>query len=103
MMAVRIIGLVTCIVGIAFGLTLSKVIQLKPFLTDFLNLAEPGASGGITLMVSVILLFSWTYFRESAVKRMGYVYAERLFESLNSLPKKRKTGTTSQEKSVQKE
>lgn len=90
MRAMRPIGIFSCLVGGALGLVLSGVIQLKPILVDFSNLAEPGLPGGITLAVAISLLVAWVYFDESAVKRMGYVYAERLFESLKSLPNSRK-------------
>lgn len=90
MLAVRPIGVLTSLVGILLGLVLSKAIQLKPLGFDFSNLAEPSLAGGMTLAVSTILLLSWAYFNEASVKRMGYVYAERLFESLRSLPSKRK-------------
>lgn len=91
MMAVRYIGIITSLAGITFALVLSKVLLLKPISLDFANLAEPGMVGGITLAVSLLLLSGWAfYFNEAAVKRIAYVYAERLFESLKNLPNKRK-------------
>lgn len=93
MLAVRPIGFTTSLLGILFGLILSKVIELKPLNFDLSNLSEPGLAGGMTLAVSVILFISWIYFSEASVKRMGYVYAERLFESLRSLPSVRKKNT----------
>jgi hypothetical protein len=94
MLAMRPIGILACVLGIVLGLLLSKIIQFHPLSFDVLNLIAPGASGGMTLVVSVALLFSWTHFDKNQVKRMGYVYAERLFESLHSLPTKRQTSTT---------
>jgi hypothetical protein len=94
MLAMRPLGIISSLIGILFGLVLGKVIQLKPIAVDISNLADPGLAGGITLAVSAALLVSWAYFSESAVKRMGYVYAERLFECLNSLPSKRKPRAT---------
>lgn len=76
--------------GIVFGLVLSNVIQLKPLALDFSNLAEPGLAGGISLAVSLAMIFAWLNVNELAVRRMGIVYAERLFECLNALPAKRK-------------
>ena len=88
MFAMRPIGVLTCFLGILLGLELSKALQFHPLAFDVLNLATPGPSGGITLVVSIALLFFWAHFNEDQVKRIGYVYAERLFESLNSLPEK---------------
>lgn len=90
MLAVRPIGVLTSLIGIIFGLVLSDAIQLKPLNFDFSNLASPSIAGGMTLAVATMLLLSWIYFNERSVKLMGYVYAERLFESLQSLPTKRK-------------
>ncbi|WP_241495774.1 hypothetical protein [Paraburkholderia monticola] len=88
MFAMRPVGVFTCVLGILLGLVLSKALQFHPLAFDVLNLAAPGPSGGITLVVSIALLFFWAHFNEDQVKRIGYVYAERLFESLNSLPEK---------------
>lgn len=96
MLAVRPLGTLSSLAGIALGLVLSKVLQLSPLELDFAKLAEPGLAGGVTLAVSVTQLLTWTYFTESAVKRMGYVYAERLFDSLRSLPTKRKRTVSSE-------
>ncbi|MDR8399524.1 hypothetical protein NE850_24755 [Paraburkholderia sp. USG1] len=88
MFAMRPVGVFTCVLGILLGLVLSKALQFHPLAFDVLNLVAPGPSGGITLVVSIALLFFWAHFNEDQVKRIGYVYAERLFESLNSLPEK---------------
>ncbi|MDP1656474.1 MAG: hypothetical protein Q8K91_04410 [Hylemonella sp.] len=90
MLAMRPIGFATSMLGIVFGLVLSNVIQLKPLALDFSNLAEPGLAGGISLAVSLAMIFAWLNVNELAVRRMGIVYAERLFECLNALPAKRK-------------
>lgn len=94
MLAVRPIGVLISLAGVLLGLVLSKAIQLRPLVIDFSNLADPGLAGGVTLAVAAALLMSWSYFTEASVKRMGYVYAERLFESLRSLPTKRKSAAT---------
>lgn len=95
MLAVRPIGILSSLAGIALGLVLSEMLQLNPLAVDFSKLAEPGLAGGMTLAVSTTLLLSWTYFSEFSVKRMGYVYAERLFESLRSLPTRRNRAVSS--------
>lgn len=90
MLAMRPVGFSTTLLGILFGLVIAKVIQLKPMAYDFSNLAEPGLAGGVSLTISFVLIFAWMSVNEPAVRRMGNVYAERLFESLNALPTKRK-------------
>lgn len=94
MRAMRMLGVCSCLVGIVFGLILSKTIRLQTLSVEFSNLADPGLAGGITLALSVGLLAAWAYFTETAVKTMGYVYAERLFETLQTLPNKRKGEST---------
>lgn len=90
MLAMRPIGIATTVLGILFGLVIAKVVQLKSMAYDFSNLAEPGLAGGVSLTISFVLIFAWMNINEPAVRRMGYVYAERLFESLYALPTKRK-------------
>lgn len=89
MLAMRPVGIATASLGILFGLVLSKVVQLGTWSLNTSNLAEPGLAGGITLFTSTILLVAWSSVNKTAVRQMGYVYAERLFECLPSLPKKR--------------
>jgi len=90
MLAMRPVGFASTLLGTLFGLVIAKVIQLKPMAFDFSNLAEPGLTGGISLGMSLVLIFAWMNVNETAVRRMGNVYAERLFESLKGLPTKRK-------------
>ncbi|GAB2812296.1 hypothetical protein GCM10027276_11480 [Comamonas piscis] len=95
MLAMKPIGIVTCVIGLFYGLVLAGVVELDPLATNLVNLARPGLAAAMTLMISVALLASWLfYFDADAVKRIGFAYAERLFECLPSLPsvvKNRKT------------
>lgn len=46
----------------------------------------PGIVAGITLTVSFALLAAWLfYFTPATIRRVGNVYAERLFEHLSGL------------------
>jgi hypothetical protein len=90
MLAMRPIGLTTCLLGAFFGLVRSNAIQLKTMTLDLSKLADPSMVGGISLTLSLVLIFAWLSTNEMSVRRMGNVYAERLFESLKSLPTKRK-------------
>ncbi|SDH71139.1 hypothetical protein [Propionivibrio dicarboxylicus] len=89
MLAVRPIGVLSCFISFLVGLVLSGALQLNPLAVDMTKLATPDLAGGMTLAVATTLLLSWIYFNDRSVKLMGYVYAERLFESLQSLPTKR--------------
>jgi hypothetical protein len=89
MLAMRPVGILICILGIVLGLLLSKVINIHPLAFNADNLLLPGAAGGMTLIVAIALLFFWSHFSADQVRRIGYVYAERLFESMKSLPTKR--------------
>lgn len=82
MSAMRPFGFVSSMLGMGVGVVLSKTVQLHPFDVDFDRLT---AAGGITFVVSLALLLAWLYFTHDAVRRIGYVYAERLLESLRPL------------------
>jgi hypothetical protein len=87
MLAMKPAGIVSCLLGIAYGLLIANILQVVPPHFDPVHLADPGLSAGLTLLVSLALLAAWLlYFDQGAVRRMGFVYAERLFECLPSLP-----------------
>lgn len=97
MLAMKPFGISACVLGVVYALVIAEVLQVLPF--DFLpvNLADPGLATGLTLLISLLLLVAWVfYFDREAVRRMGFVYAERLFECLSSLPptSARKSGIT---------
>lgn len=87
MLAMKPVGIVSCILGIIYGLLIAKVLHVVPPHVDPMRLADPGLAAGLTLLISLALLAAWLlYFDQGAVRRMGFVYAERLFECLPSLP-----------------
>lgn len=87
MLAMKPVGIVSCILGILYGMLIAKVLQLASPHFDPVHFADPGLAAGLTLLISLALLAAWLlYFDQSAVRRMGFVYAERLFECLPSLP-----------------
>jgi hypothetical protein len=86
MLAMKSVGVVSCFLGIIYGLLIAKILQVEPPHWVPVNFADPGLAAGLTLLISLALLAAWLlYFDENAVKRMGFVYAERLFECLPSL------------------
>ena len=87
MLAMKPVGIVSCLLGIVYGLLIAKILQVVPPHFDLEHLADPGLAAGLTLLISLALLAAWLlYFDQGAVRRMGFVYAERLFECLPSLP-----------------
>ncbi|MBW8067118.1 MAG: hypothetical protein GJU73_06690 [Ferrovum sp.] len=87
MLAMKSVGILSCILGILYGLLIAKVLQVAPPHFDPLHFADPGLAAGLSLIVSLALLAAWLlYFDQDAVRRMGFAYAERLFECLPSLP-----------------
>jgi hypothetical protein len=87
MLAMKPIGIVTCLLGLVYGLALAGVVDLDPLAVNLVNLARPGLAAAMTLVISVVLLATWLfYFDADTVKRIGFAYAERLFECLPSLP-----------------
>ncbi|MGE6637319.1 hypothetical protein [Ectopseudomonas khazarica] len=86
MLAMKPVGIVSSILGIVYGLLIAKVVQVTPPHFYPVHFADPGLAAGLTLLISTALLAAWLlYFDQSAVRRMGFVYAERLFECLPSL------------------
>lgn len=88
-----------CLNGILYGLLIAKVLQVTPPHFSPANFADPGLAAGLTLLISIALLATWLlYFDQGSVRRMGFVYAERLFECLPSLssaaPRKRAAKST---------
>ncbi|WP_321928559.1 hypothetical protein [Burkholderia cenocepacia] len=81
MLAMKPIGLTTSAIGMFFGLLQSQVVQFAPLQIQVSKLLAPGTAAGITLFGATAILFSWLYFTEAHLKRIGYAYAERLFES----------------------
>lgn len=99
MLAMKPVGVAACILGLGYGLVIAKAIQLAPLALVLSNLADPGLPAALTLMVSGALLAAWLlYFDADVVRRLGFAYAERLFECLPSLPsvapRKRTTKTS---------
>lgn len=91
MTAMKSIGIVTSSIGIFFSLVSAKVILLNPFGFYPSHVLNPSLAAIITFSVSLALLTAWLfYFNNAAIKRIGFVYAERLFECLTKLPTPRK-------------
>lgn len=87
MLAMKYVGIVSCILGIAYGLLIAKVLQVRPPHFTLLYFADLGLAAGLSLMISLALLAAWLlYFDADSVRQMGFVYAERLFECLELLP-----------------
>lgn len=87
MLAMRPLGIFTCLLGLLYGLVLAGVVELDPPAVNLINLSRPGLAAAMTLVISLALLASWLfYFDADVVKRIGFAYAERLFECLPSLP-----------------
>lgn len=88
MLAMKAPGILSSLFGIVYGLSIAKALLLWPLRFTPERLATPGLAGGVTLTISTLLLLAWClYFDEDKVRRMGFVYAERLLEYLPSLPK----------------
>lgn len=87
MLAMKPVGILACIFGVVYGLLIAKILQVIPPRFAPVNLADPGLAAGLALLTSLALLVAWLfYFDKEAIRRMGFVYAERLFECLPSLP-----------------
>jgi len=88
MLGIKPIGALFSVLGILYGLILAGAIKLDPPSFDLHSLASPGLSGGLSCLVSLVMLAIWLfYFNPRQVRVIGNVYAERLLEKL---PQQRK-------------
>ena len=86
MLAMRPVGVVSSLLGILCSLLIAKILQVTPPHFNPIHFFDPGLAASLTLLISAALLAAWLlYFDCDAVRRMGFVYAERLFECLPSL------------------
>ncbi len=92
MLGMKPVGVATCLAGLAYGLLIADVIRVAPIGFEPENIADPGLAGGLTLAMSIALLAAWLlHFTEDTVRRVGFVYAERLLECLVALPIQKKS------------
>lgn len=83
MVAMKPVGLMTSTIGLLYSLFTGKVLSLNPPYAALADLSGFGLAPGLSLLVSLSLLAAWLfYFNEDAVRRVGFAYAERLFECL---------------------
>jgi len=86
MLGMKPIGIAICLFAVLQGLLQANLLQPNSPQIVIANLRDVTVSTGITFAVAFIFLAAWTlYFMPSAVRRIGFVYAERLFERLPSL------------------
>lgn len=87
MLAMKVPGILSSLIGTAYGLVLANALSLTPLKFDPERLTDPGLDAGVTLAISLLLLLTWClYFDKDQVRLIGFVYAERLFEHLPALP-----------------
>lgn len=92
MMAMRMVGTFTSLLGLAVTTIGSGLISISPLGFHTSMILQIGPAAAVTALVSIALLLGWTfYFNAGAVRRVGFVYAERLFECLETIstPKNR--------------
>ena len=83
MLALKPLGIAVSLFGLGYGLVIAKVVQLAPFAFEPSKLTDPGLAAALTIVVCIAHLGAWSlYFNGEAVKRVGFAYADRLFECL---------------------
>lgn len=86
MLAMKSVGIALSLFGILYGLVQAKILLPTPPHVAPVAIFDPGLSAGVTIMYAAATLLAWvSYFTKSAVRQIGFVYAERLFEKLPSL------------------
>lgn len=87
MLAMKIPGVLICIVVVLYSLISANIISLHRLSFDWMLLDKMTLVELSSLLVSSTLLAAWIfYFRSESVKQAGFTYAERLFECLENLP-----------------
>jgi hypothetical protein len=101
MAGMKYVGMMTASIGIFYSLVSANVLLFDPFEFHSSHILSPGLAAIITFAVSIALLMAWLfYFNEATIKRIGFVYAERLFECLSKLPAPRKKSSDAKECSL---
>jgi len=86
MLAMKPAGVVICLVVILYATMQTGVLSAHPPFLELDKLKGLGLAAGLSLVVAAGFLVAWLFhFRRSVVRRIGFVYAERLFECLPSL------------------
>lgn len=86
MLAMKPIGIVISLSGVVYGLHLADAIQREAPYIQLQHMLSSGTVASLTTFVSLILLYAWLfYFTPSAVRLIGFEYAERLFEAMTKL------------------
>jgi len=87
MLALKPVGIVVSLAGLFYGLVIGNMLQFSPLRFVPIHFAAPGLPAGLTLLISAALLAAWlAYFNANTIRRIGFVYAERLLECLEKLP-----------------
>ena len=83
MLAMKPTGIVICLLSILYAIAQTGLMSLESPHIAPANLDLPA---GLTLSVAFVFLVAWLfYFTRASVRRIGFVYSERLFERLPSL------------------
>src|SRR5256885_13324753 len=56
MLAMKPVGILSCLMGVVYGLLIAKILQVAPLQFDLVHLADPGLAAGLTLLISLALL-----------------------------------------------
>lgn len=84
--AMKPIGIMVCVIALAYCAMLSKAISLHAPYFNIDALADPGIAAGLGFLVATAMLGFWLFhFRKDVIKTFGYAYADRLFESIGSV------------------
>jgi hypothetical protein len=91
MLAMKPVGVAISVFTITYGLAQAKVLHFHAPHFELDAITDIDLHAAMTLAVGTIFLLGWLlYINRGAVLRIGYAYAERLFERLPSLKGPRK-------------
>jgi len=79
-------GLGAALVGFALGAQSANAFALQRPYVRFENLFHPGPLAAIALVTAAVMAVVWLSFTKANLRRIGFAYAERLFECIDALP-----------------
>ena len=85
-LALKLQGLGAALVGFALGALSANAFSLQRPYVLIENLVHPGHPAAIALVSALLMMVIWLSFTKANLKRIGFAYADRLFECIDALP-----------------
>lgn len=85
-LALKAQGIASAVLGILLSAFTANAFTLNPPYVAMANILHPGAPIALAMISDAVIAIAWLSFTQNGLRRVGFAYAERLFECLDSLP-----------------